>query len=209
MIKELRKIKGCYIGIICLLLISLLFIADIKTGEFIDFSILYFLPIATAAWFTGKKMSLACGLISSMAWIYSELSIGVRYQQTHLLLLNGLLVLIAYLLLAALISRFKQEILKSIERESLIKQEELIIKTTQGICEVIAENVTFHNSKIINWVNKRKRSGHQVSEIIENSSIAIGKNIKKLNEITFSSEQLNLRNSNLKEYLTDLQKKIR
>jgi hypothetical protein len=209
MIERLRKMKNYFVGIFCFVLVFLLYVLDFKTGDFIDFSILYFLPIAVVTWFVGKKSGLIFGLISTTAWLYSEWSIGAQYRQTHHLPINGLFVLVAYLLIVELLSKFKKEILKSMEQESKAKEGEIIIKVIQSICGIIAENVASHNSEIIKWVNRKKDSGHQVSEVIEQSSLVIGQNIKKLNEISFCDEQMNLNSSNLSEYLNDLQQKIK
>ena len=187
MLKLIRKVKKIYIVIGCLLLVALIGFVDFKTGENIDFSVLYFLPIVIAAWFLRQEINIGIVIVSTSIWLYSEWSIGTRYQETHSLFINGLLLLISDLFLVALISRLKKEIQLSAERKILYEKEKLIIKTSQSICGLIGQYVSFHNSEIINWINTRKNSGHQVSEKVEKSSQAIGKGVGVLTSMSFGS----------------------
>lgn len=185
MIKLIKKAKKIKIIFGCLALVVLLGVADVKTGEFIDFSFLYFLPIVISSWFLGQRSTIVFVLISTFSWLYSEWSIGTRYQETHSFFINGLLLLISFLFLVVLIGRLKKEIKISAENKIIREKEETIIKTSQSICGLIGQHVAAHNSEIIDWVNTRKNSGHQVSDKVDKSSQAIGKNIHILTEMSF------------------------
>lgn len=207
MIHEIKKLKSIYISIVCSVIIIIFFIVDITTKEYLDFSVYYFLPIAITAWFAGRKHGLTIAAASSIAWIYSEWSIGTRYLETHSLITNSMLVIIADLFLVILMDRLRREMENSARRESLLIKNEAIVKVTQGICGIIAQHVAFHNSEIINWVNKKKNGGHQVSDKIENSSLAIGESVKTLVEASFANYDAN-NISDVDVYLNELEVKF-
>lgn len=50
-------------------LVPVLALLDYMTGEELDFFVLYFLPIALAAWHAGRRAGIAMAVASALAWL--------------------------------------------------------------------------------------------------------------------------------------------
>ncbi len=93
----------------------------------------------------------------------------------------GLFSLVTYSLWA----RMKKAMLLSQVKETKREKVEAVLNSMQRITGILAEHIAIHNSKIMGWVEFRKRQGSPVSERVEKSSKNIADVLLSLSEISF------------------------
>jgi diguanylate cyclase (GGDEF)-like protein len=62
---------------IALIALGLIAALDVVTPKDLSFSVLYFVPVVWAIWFSGRRASLAVAVLASLAWGFAELAAGV------------------------------------------------------------------------------------------------------------------------------------
>lgn len=88
------------------LLICLIMAIDFVTGERLDLSILYFIPIIFAAWALGRPVAFAIAFISDILYYIDQMHIAGMADETHATaLMNVILRLFMYLFVAEAATR--------------------------------------------------------------------------------------------------------
>lgn len=83
--------------ILIILLASLIFVADVVTGERLDLSILYFLPITLAAWALGRYSSYITALASGISYLQDQIHFEkIGEQSTVVTVLDVLVRLLVF-----------------------------------------------------------------------------------------------------------------
>ena len=93
----------------------------------------------------------------------------------------GLLSLGIYLLW----EKTKKALLGAREKESQKEKAEAVLKSMQRLTGIMSEHIASQNSKIMSWIEYRKRLGHPVPIKVENPSQQIAKAIQSMSELTF------------------------
>ena len=208
MIKNLNKIPHHYLFIVNLLLTITLGVINYFADIEFSFSIFYFLPIIIAAWYLGFRSVIIFSLICGTLWSLVDLMGGHIYSSDYIFRWNALMHLIIFLIIAVLINRLKRDS-EQITKAKLAEQKNYnIIKTSQKITELIAANVTKHNSEILRWIIQQKNDGKVVPYNLEKASRNIGSNLEALTKICYG--QLPSKNMvDLDEFLNLLKTEIK
>jgi signal transduction histidine kinase len=103
---DLRLSRSAY-GVIAVLLVPAIGVANFLAGKDITLSVFYVLPIAIAAWNIGRSFALVLAFVSVVAWIGADAAGGVHYQNYFLLLWNGTIRLLLYVVVIGLINRLQ------------------------------------------------------------------------------------------------------
>jgi len=93
----------------------------------------------------------------------------------------GLLSLGIYLLW----EKTKKAVMMVREKEFQKENAEAVLKSMQRLTGIMAEHIASQNSKIMSWIELRKRLGHPVPAKVENPSQQIAKAIQSMSELTF------------------------
>lgn len=93
----------------------------------------------------------------------------------------GLLSLGIYLLW----EKTKKAVLVVREKELQKENAEAVLKSMQRLTGIMAEHIASQNSKIMSWIEYRKRLGHPVPPKVENPSQQIAKAIQSMSELAF------------------------
>ncbi len=101
----LEKQNRLFWGILGVLLVLLLGIADYLTGVEFNLSLFYLVPIALVAWYAGRELGLITSGISAITWFLADLFAGSVYSHTWLYLWEsiirlGFFVVVTYLLVS-------------------------------------------------------------------------------------------------------------
>ncbi|MFW5888505.1 MAG: hypothetical protein ACOCVY_02200 [Patescibacteria group bacterium] len=186
---------------------------DVSTGEYLDFSAFYLLPIVLAAWFIGPNHSLFIAIISLLVWINAEISVGIKYQIVDdltagiIFIANAILVTINYLIIVFLITLLKKKVQLSAEQKLIRQKTQTIIDLSQNICGLFGEHVTRHNSEIMNWINAREESGQQVSDKVKRASSAIGKEAQAFSKVSFNIQNYS-QDMDVDSFLKELKRQL-
>lgn len=87
--------------ILIILLVGLIFVADIVTGERLDVSILYFLPITFAAWALGRYAAYVTSLVSGAVYFQDQLHFVITGEQSLVVTVLDVLVRLLVFVFAA------------------------------------------------------------------------------------------------------------
>ena len=79
----------------------------------------------------------------------------------------------------------KKAVLMVREKEFQKENAEAVLKSMQRLTGIMAEHIASQNSKIMSWIELRKRLGHPVPPKVENPSQQIAKAIQSMSELTF------------------------
>ncbi|MCW8930909.1 MAG: GGDEF domain-containing protein [Gammaproteobacteria bacterium] len=89
------------------LLMLLIVIIDIATGNIIFFQPFLVLPILLASWYGSKRAGLLLAIFSTLTWIISREIVNTDSFNLQLVIYSGISNLVAYSLLAILITNFR------------------------------------------------------------------------------------------------------
>ena len=78
----------------------------------------------------------------------------------------------------------------------------------QRLTGILAEHIASQNTKIMNWIEIRKREGRPVSEKLENPNRKIGEALQSLSEISFVTPYTESRPKNASDIECILQNKL-
>ncbi len=116
----------------------------------------------------------------------------------------GLLSLGIYLLW----EKTKKAVLVVREKELQKENAEAVLKSMQRLTGIMAEHIASQNSKIMSWIEYRKRLGHPVPTEVEHPSKQIGRAIQSMSELTFIIPYTNNRPNNAREFEKILSDKL-
>ncbi|MDD5224462.1 MAG: diguanylate cyclase [bacterium] len=88
-------------------LVVLIGFVDFLTGIQVSVSTLYLIPIAMAAWFSGRMQGLMVSLLSASAWLIADLQEGRHYPMLAAPYWNALVMLSIFLIVAFLLAKIK------------------------------------------------------------------------------------------------------
>lgn len=71
------------------------------------------------------------------------------------------------------------------EKELQKEKAEAVLKSMQRLTGIMAEHIASQNSKIMSWIEYRKRLGHPVPTKVENPSKQIAKALQAMSKLTF------------------------
>ena len=90
------------------LLVALVGWVDYFTGTEIAFSVFYFIPIAGASYFVGRRAGLGIAVACALMWLFADLRGGHDYSSTAVALWNAGNRLVSFVVLAALMVALRQ-----------------------------------------------------------------------------------------------------
>ena len=105
---------------------------DSVTGEAYEFFILYFGPVAAAAWLAGLGPAVIVSLVSAAAWFQSDLAVHVEHSLTQGTW-DTLMRLAAFLALGLTLSKVKSELTREKRLNAELAQAMAEIKQLRGI----------------------------------------------------------------------------
>lgn len=101
-------LKRLWIFSACLLLMAFIGWVDYKTGNEINVSVFYTLPVAITTWLVSPPAGILMGVLDTIGWEYSDFWSGIHHSSIFIFFWN-MLVRFSYLLLVAyLLSRLRQ-----------------------------------------------------------------------------------------------------
>ena len=189
-------------------LILILGLIDYLTGVEFGFSIFYLVPISFISWYGSKSSGIHAAIISEIIWFAADMLGGHIYSSTLILLGNSAIRLCLFIAIALLLSSFKQKQQKQYKTELSLQKNKDVIEAFQKLTVLIAENIIQQNAEIINWVNKKKNKGENVSKRVEHASKIIGLSMKLLTEASFINSYSNEVPIDAESYIQSLKKKL-
>jgi len=102
-----RQLTPSGYGVIAVMLVPAIGVANYLAGKDITLSVFYVLPIAIAAWFIGRSFALVIACLSVIAWIAADFVDGIHYDNIFLLLWNATIQLLLYVVVIVLIHRMQ------------------------------------------------------------------------------------------------------
>jgi hypothetical protein len=109
---RLEKKANCkVVDLISLLVLLLIGWLDYITGYEFGFFIFYFIPVAIAAWFCGRKSGLAIAFTSAFTWYLSDKYTHHPYSEAFFIYWEMFMRLISFLTTALTVSRIREMLL--------------------------------------------------------------------------------------------------
>ncbi len=102
-----------------LVIVLVVGLADYLTGFEIVFSVFYLIAVALAAWFVGKGAGVVISILSVLAWLAGDWVAGVHYAEPSVVIWNGAIALVFYLVVVWLLSSLRSLHLELEERVRL------------------------------------------------------------------------------------------
>jgi K+-sensing histidine kinase KdpD len=96
------------VSIVVLALIGWL---DYVTGYEFGFFIFYFIPVAIASWYCGRRAGLAISILSAICWYLSDLYTHHPYSKAYFIYWEMFMRLISFLTTALTLSRIRELVL--------------------------------------------------------------------------------------------------
>ena len=204
----IESINKAVLTVINTMSILVLGVVDYATGMEYSFSIIYLIPISFSSWYIGKKTGFTMAILSAVVWLLTDLIGGHYYSSTVTLIWNSLIRLVLFLIITNFIYYFKNEIIKSHQKELVLQKDKAVIDTLQKLTMMIVNNVTLQNAEIIKWINNRKEKSKDVPDVLIRSSRVIGESLQILSEVSFVSPYIADRETDVNKYLVLLEKKL-
>ena len=204
----IESINKAVLTIINIISVLVLGAVDYATGMEYSFSIIYLIPISFSSWYIGKKTGFTMAILSAVVWLLTDLIGGHYYSSTVTLIWNSLIRLVLFLIITNFIYYFKNEIIKSHQKELVLQKDKAVIDTLQKLTMMIVNNVTLQNAEIIKWINNRKEKSKDVPDVLIRSSRVIGESLQILSEVSFVSPYIADRETDVNKYLVLLEKKL-
>ena len=99
-------------------LLTIIGCIDAWTGPQLGFGVLYFIPVALAAWGAGRTAGLALALLATGVWYGVDLFYGLQYPTPWYGLWNGATRAVSFVAIALLVSALRA----ALERQAAINQ---------------------------------------------------------------------------------------
>jgi diguanylate cyclase (GGDEF)-like protein len=103
----LDKRSSSLIWCLSLLLTLIITGADIATGNIVSSEPFFVIPILLASWYGSKKSGVLLAIFSTLAWVISKILNNTYNFSPEPIIYNGVLHLVAYTLLAIIITDFR------------------------------------------------------------------------------------------------------
>lgn len=104
------------VNTLALLLLALISILDYMTPPAISTSVFYMAPIATSAWFGGKRSGQALAVLSALAWTAKDVVLrGPTYAEPGIIFWNTSARLIMFVVVAWLISEVRRYVQREVQ----------------------------------------------------------------------------------------------
>lgn len=91
-----------------ILLVSLVGVVDYLTGNEINFSLFYLVPIVMITWFLDQTAGLIMSFLSALSWLAAEHAAGLRYSHPSIYSLNTLIRTSFYVFVTYLVAELQK-----------------------------------------------------------------------------------------------------
>jgi signal transduction histidine kinase len=142
-------------GVISVLLVPTIGIANYLVGKDITLSVFYVLPIAIAAWYIGRTFALVLAFLSVVTWITADFASGGYYDNYFFLLWNGTIRLLLYVVVIVLIHRL-QFLQQDLERR--------VKERTSDLTREIAERKALERGMLVAAERERRTIGQDLHD---------------------------------------------
>lgn len=122
-------------------------VADWFTGYRFNFYIFYFIPIAFAAWYTGKISTYTVTLASAVIWFLCDLFTNPTQPELIQAVWNILVSAVSFLVLAFALSQFRIEYNKEKELNAKLIEAMSHIKQLRGLLPICANCKKIRNDQ--------------------------------------------------------------
>jgi K+-sensing histidine kinase KdpD len=119
--------------------IAMLGILDWQTGFELSFFILYFIPIAYAAWHIDRRASVGAALLSGVIWFSANYLPGNPYSSSFYEIWNIVTQVLSYLAIALTISSIRQLLDKERQVSEKLREALSEIKVLESFLPICAE----------------------------------------------------------------------
>lgn len=89
-------------------LLALITWIDYATGYELGLFILYFMPVALAAWYAGRRTGLAFAVVAAACWYFSDRLAGHRYSNAYLIYWETFMRLVSFLTIALTLASIRE-----------------------------------------------------------------------------------------------------
>ncbi|MBN2035501.1 MAG: DUF4118 domain-containing protein [Chitinispirillaceae bacterium] len=121
--------------------------ADYYSGWELGFFVFYFIPIAFAAWYIGRKSGIVLAVFAGLTWIIADFFLTNHYSSPFFAFWNSFIRLISFVLLALLLTRIRHLLVheKQISRDLQFSLDH--IKRLKGMLPICASCKKVRNDK--------------------------------------------------------------
>ena len=91
----------------CVLLVAFVGVVDTITGDELSFSVFYLAPVSFAAWYGNKTLTFVVATLSTLVWLAIEYATHGPYTQQWILLWNGAVRMMFFVIVAVLLRQLK------------------------------------------------------------------------------------------------------
>ena len=123
-------------GIACVL--ALIGWVDYITGYELQFFLFYFVPVALAAWYTGRTLSVVVALVSAATWFYVDLLSGHPYSHPIYSYWNTIIRLVTFLAIGLALSQVRTMLDTEIRLRREVEKAMGEIKQLRGLLPICA-----------------------------------------------------------------------
>lgn len=127
--------KSLLLAALLLLMVGCL---DHVTGRELGFFVFYFVPIAIAAWYNGRRMALLFAAAASVTWFIVERFNGFPYSSELVRYWNGGVRLTAFVIMGVIMSRIRMAIDCEKELNEELSQRIAEVKQLTGLLPICA-----------------------------------------------------------------------
>ena len=120
---------------------------DYVTGRELGFFVFYFLPISIAAWYRGSRMALLFAVAASIVWFIVERLNGFPFSSELFRYWNGGVRLVAFVILALIMSRIRLAIDREKELNEELSQRIAEVKQLSGLLPICANCKNIRDDK--------------------------------------------------------------
>ena len=118
--------------------VVLLGVVDYATGYELGFFVLYFLPIAAAAWRLGARTGYAVALVSAGVWFTADWAAGHRYSHPALAVWEAGIHLVAFLIIAYSMAKIRALLVKEQQNAEELREALRQVRTLTGLLPICA-----------------------------------------------------------------------
>lgn len=103
---------------VCLASVVVIALVDFLTGYEISMSLFYLAPVATAAWYAGKRPGITLAVLSSLSWFVADIAAGNHYSHWSVPIWNASIRLGFFLANGILMAMLRRALLDQQQRAS-------------------------------------------------------------------------------------------
>jgi signal transduction histidine kinase len=162
-----------WLALLSVFSIPLVGFADYATGPEISFVLLYILPVATAAWFGGRRLGLIAAFASAATWFTAGIPEGAQLSRPLFHCWNATSQLLVYSLLAFLFSSIRQQL---DELELVVQQKTALLE------QEIAERARVEREVIDICAREQRRIAYDLHDNLGQHLVGIAFRAKALEE---------------------------